>query len=421
MPGKKALKAETFLHRVTRNLLLLFSVLAFLNHTGNAAESFMETPPGSEERHNLTAFQELPFPYARTPANAKIQDKEAQFQRALRYKREQNGRPPNLLKTRKWLAMAANQGHTEAQYELGILLKANFNRPEDALYWLEQAACQQHREAQYQLAGLLKYLKHPKYAIHWFYQAACQNHREAQYELGILLKVDRNRSGDALYWLEQAARQNHREAQYELEDLLESLNYPGKAVQWLYQAACQEHTRAQMKLGYRFRDGKGVRQDYISAVYWFEKASADPALTWEAQTCIGWFYLKGLGVSKDEKKAFELYFQAAQAGYFPAQLEVGILYEEGWGVEKNLQVAVNCYAYTAGQGYAPAQWKLGILFAENDPEIAKYWFEMGAKQGYAPSQSQLAALYKRLGGEANLQMAHYWYGQAGQQGGPQKS
>ncbi len=51
-----------------------------------------------------------------------------------------------------------------------------------------------------------------------------------------------------------------------------------------------------------------------------------------AQFNLGEMYEYGLGVQKDDVKAFEWYSKAAAQGYAPAQNNLGIMYEYGRSV-----------------------------------------------------------------------------------------
>ena len=70
---------------------------------------------------------------------------------------------------------------------------------------------------------------------------------------------------------------------------------------------------------------------------------------------LGLCYLYGHGTATDEKQAAELFQQAAEQDYAPAQCDLGLSYENGSGVEKDKAKAVECYRKAAEQDYAPAQ------------------------------------------------------------------
>ncbi len=93
----------------------------------------------------------------------------------------------------KWFERAANQGHKNAQYMLGLIfyqgrgVKKNYPK---ARVWFERAAKQSHSEAQYML-GIIYYdgkgvPKDHVRAGEWFGKAAQKGDKEAQYMYGLI-------------------------------------------------------------------------------------------------------------------------------------------------------------------------------------------------------------------------------------------
>ena len=69
---------------------------------------------------------------------------------------------------------------------------------------------------------------------------------------------------------------------------------------------------AQIKLGLLYSDGKGVSQDDVEAVKWFQRAAGQGDAV--AQTCLGMAYAGGLGVSQDLVLAYMWCSLAAMRG-----------------------------------------------------------------------------------------------------------
>ena len=146
-------------------------------------------------------------------------DADAQYQKYKYY------RYSDPKKAMDWLFKAAEQGHAEAQHELGVcfeygdpygtpLVEKNRNM---ALYWYGKAAEQGNVEWQYKLAekyeegvgGVISsLLKINSDAIHWYRKAAEQGHADAQYKLADSYYngngVEKNFS-EAQYWYSKAA------------------------------------------------------------------------------------------------------------------------------------------------------------------------------------------------------------------------
>lgn len=116
----------------------------------------------------------------------------------------------------EWQA-PAEQGHAEAQYNLGLLYTNGQGGPRDNVQ-----------------------------ARKWFEKAAVQGHAEAQVNLGILYDYGRGTPQDfkvAMYWLRLAAKQGN--------DL------------------------AQRKLGFMYERGDGVQPDYVQAYMWYSLGTAN--------------------------------------------------------------------------------------------------------------------------------------------------
>jgi len=123
------------------------------------------------------------------------------------------------------LLTLANAGAVSAQYELALKYtdKKDYK---SAIKWLKLAAEKNHREAQF-LLGLFYQYGHglnqdSTKAFNWYKQAAKQGVAEAQYRLGLMYlngdgtTVDRNR---ALELLSSASRQNYGDAILTLDNL----------------------------------------------------------------------------------------------------------------------------------------------------------------------------------------------------------
>lgn len=115
-----------------------------------------------------------------------------------------------------------------------------------------------------------------------------------------------------------------------------------EATKYLKLAAELGLDSAQSDLGYFYERGLGVERNILSAKYWYEKA-AEQGLA-EAEYCLGWLYEKGLiDKKKDYTKAMDWYEKAAGHEFASAQNKMGSLYENGLGVIKDLEKALFWY------------------------------------------------------------------------------
>jgi TPR repeat protein len=115
--------------------------------------------------------------------------------------------------------------------------------------------------------------------------------------------------------LHRKAEQGDAEAQFTLGRYYEdrhrrpkSYTIGPKAREWYQKAAEQGHAEAQ------YRVGKDMLFDFFSdaprAAEWYRKAAEQGHA--RAQLALGWMYKTGRGVPKDEHKAVELFYQAAE-------------------------------------------------------------------------------------------------------------
>jgi TPR repeat protein len=271
----------------------------------------------------------------------------------------------------EWYRKAAIQGHVEAQVALGELQLHGLGDAHDqisALAWLAQAAAQGHAQAQFSIAEILTG-DTGSTAFTAIAQAAAGGHCEAQFAMG-----ERYRQGlavaqnwfEACRWYAMAAEQGNARAQCALAGCY----CEGKGVKkdlvrafvWYEKAAAQNLPQAQWNLGELYATGlPGVDPDpkkatllckraanagfapasatlgalfsrankHESAVQWWTKAAEQGDL--EALFNLGQAYRLGLGVVKDEAKAFECMLRAASGGVAAAQSRIGLAYATGDG------------------------------------------------------------------------------------------
>ncbi|GAB3325188.1 hypothetical protein GCM10027299_23000 [Larkinella ripae] len=149
---------------------------------------------------------------------------------------------------KNWFILASDQGHREAQFELGFLYERE-SKYGQALNMYAKAAGKEHPDAQYRLAYFydngLGTVKEIKTALKWYIQAAKNGNRDAQFTIGLYFKrgigIDKNSHAAASYFL-KAAEQGHPEA-------------------YFYIGSCYDY-------------GDGIEQDKAEAAKWYRKAAA---------------------------------------------------------------------------------------------------------------------------------------------------
>ena len=104
-------------------------------------------------------------------------------------------------------------------------------------------------------------------------------------------------------------------------------------VNWNRRAAEQGLAKAQTNLGFMYRTGQGVAQDYAEAVKWYRRA-AEQGIA-EAQHNLGFMYHEGQGMAQDYAEAVKWYRRAAEQGLAEAQTNLGYMYHTGRGVAQD--------------------------------------------------------------------------------------
>jgi len=211
------------------------------------------------------------------------------------------------------LEKAANQGHDEAIYHMGLNAY-----DKKSIAWLIQGAKQGHPDSQNELGKSYEagkgVLRDFKSAVEWYTKAAEQDHAGAQYNLGLMFAKGRGLSKDlneAAKWYRKAADQGNIDAQYILFMQANKLNIETEeSIDWLHKSAgkdllsnaqynfknnneliehylesvCKGHAKAQYQLGTMYFKNGGAK-DMSKAKYWIEKAyeNSDKAISKKAE------------------------------------------------------------------------------------------------------------------------------------------
>lgn len=179
--------------------------------------------------------------------------------------------------------LAAQQGHTEAQYLLSTMFDEGKGVPQDpgqAAHWERKAAEQGHAYAQANLSFRYYTAGNFEEAFAWCQRAAYSNLAWAQYNLGLMYRKGEGiapSNTEAAYWYRLAATQNYPEAQQKLADLYYlgagvPLNY-AQAAQWYRRAAEQGNAEAQFQLAHLYATGQGIEHDYTQSRHWIRQAA----------------------------------------------------------------------------------------------------------------------------------------------------
>jgi len=200
----------------------------------------------------------------------------------------QNSRNPYIAD----LIADYTQLSTEDQYNLrDYFHKKDANTL--ALKWFRKAADNGHANAQNQVGFMysagIAVGKDDSEAVKWYRKAADQGLALAQFNLGVCLDRGIGITQDykqAAEWYQKAAEQGRSDALKYLADMY----FDGRGVQQNYSEALNLYKEVQsykngyqpeinsevcIKIGRMYEEGKGIKQDYIEAFKWYEKAYSD--------------------------------------------------------------------------------------------------------------------------------------------------
>ena len=254
---------------------------------------------------------------------------------------------------------AAESGDEESDYFLAIM---SLDYEKMHMYWFKHAPLG-HSGSQFGLADAYFYgyapaeKKDHNKATFWFEKHAKKGNSRAQLYLGTISVLER-------YGIEQ--------------------NYE-TAFDWYLKAANLDEAIAQRRVGRMYLEGRGVKQDFEKARFWFERAISNRDSSNDAMTDLGWMYEQGVGLEQDYKKAIELYQDAARLPCSNARYFLGMLYYEGRGLEKDHVKAYELLKelslctredldlmVTAGpQNFEDARTQLAIMNKRNEPASVK--------------------------------------------------
>jgi len=143
-----------------------------------------------------------------------------------------------------------------------------------------------------------------------------------------------------------------------------------------------------------------------------------------AISSLGFMYVKGIGIEKNEENGLKWYRKAAELGHLTSQFNLGVMYAKGRGVEQNYVESLKWYKMAAEQGDLTAQSTIGMMFAKGigckkDSVAARTWYQKAASKGDVNSQYNLGNMYaKGIGTDIDEFEAFRWYQKAAEQEHP---
>lgn len=140
-------------------------------------------------------------------------------------------------------------------------------------------------------------------------------------------------------------------------------------------------------------------QDTKGGMALLEKAAAGGSS--DAALELGYRYLRGTDVQKNETGALALFRQAARAGNVDAAYNTGLAYVRGQGTNIDLAEAAEWFTAAAKLGDAGAAFNLGLMFmngegVKQDAAIAYAWFRVADAAGFEGADEAMRKARKDL-------------------------
>lgn len=166
-----------------------------------------------------------------------------------------------------------------------------------------------------------------------------------------------------------------------------------KALQFYLQAAETGDAEAQYISGGMYLKGLGVSKDFKKAFQLLHEAAKNGKSSAESEQILGQAFLLGSGVPKSYQKALQWYHLAAEKGSKEAQNELGFMYFVGNGVEQDAEKGGTFFLQAAYNGLVVAQYNVGIMYytgkgvKATDLEKSYGWLNLAAAKGHIPARA----------------------------------
>ncbi|MGB4101457.1 MAG: tetratricopeptide repeat protein [Alphaproteobacteria bacterium] len=382
------------------------------------------------------------------------QDADSLFKMGMRYRNDES-QTPNFDQARSYLLAAAKLNHTEAQFELSLLLEEISEYPE-AVKWLEKSASLCFGPAQLYLAENLSetrvanHLGNPNHdetllyrqALAWYEERARAGDPADQYEYAMQYRKRKIRPYnpmEAMRWMIAAAEQDHEHACEVLGSWLLDDKDPQhnteRGIFWLSRAAKLGGKWACRQLGnlclygnaaasYKQTHGAKISQlitpDKKAAVTWYEREIEldKKSGAFSGTSSLATLYLSGDHLDQDLGRAERMLLEAANAGNLDSQRLLAREYTSGKRLRKDAAAALHWLkmAYeNRDSSKRLSQYDLGYFYEHNNDDSPNYaeavkWYLKAADQGCYFSQRGLGAIYESGNGvPKDYVQAYKWF------------
>lgn len=353
-------------------------------------------------------------------------DPDAQFEAAERL-RQRSTLPIDREHAYLWFRTAANQGHRDARYRLGLCYLRGDGCEKDAelalgCFW--SAANDGHVEARVAAGWCLQHGEGTEVdlpgAVRLYDSAAKSSSAVGHFNLGVMYAEGHSARGRnlalALQHWNEAAELGFVNAQVNVGIAhLTGRGTPvdeGLALRWLERAAANDPHRAGFVLGIALGAVAPPRRDVARAEAILRSAAERGQL--DAAFALGELYLREDVMGARPEEAVRWLRRAAQNGHVKALLKLSRVYDKGLGIERNDVLAAFWLRLAADGGDPSAQYDYGRRCLRGDPTGASTseaveWFRRAAVQGHLRAQYSLGICFatgKQV--EKNLALAYCW-------------
>ena len=352
----------------------------------------------------------------------------------------------NISEAENWYMRSAGNEYDVAQYKIGMQYfdrNNAFTDKETALEFLWKAADNGHAEAQYWLGVIYETdnIRYSDRAFGYYKSAADQGNAEAQYATGRMYESGLGESGlgvqknmkEAIRWHKKAAEQNILEAQYRLLYLAldgeYDINFTDMHVspdRFIYDASHGD-SEAQLFLGYIYENTARDESDTAWAAHWYNESAAQGNIY--AMKRLADIYIKN---GNDIEAAIELYKTVATYGDLESQIKLGDIYKAGEIVDRDLKEAFRWYTLAADHWYTSATdqrlahalvmlgeiYERGVI-VEQDLQVASELYMRAAIQKDVSAERHMGDMrFRAIGVEKDIREAKFWYKKAAIKGDP---
>lgn len=221
-------------------------------------------------------------------------------------------------------------------------------------------------------------------AVEWYLVAAEKGHGGAEQNLGECylngLGVEMNMNV-AISWFKRASEKGRLGAMFSLASIYEAENNGVEAVRWFSRAAELGDLRSKHKLSSYYEKGICVTKDPEKAFQLLMEACAIWEDYPEIMTDLGAFY----EMRQRWQEAINAYHQAANQGDMTALYNLGAIHSKGLGVDSNWELAWDYFVKASELGDSDAMYQCGRALAKGcvtkSNKTAAEWFK-GAMEGF---------------------------------------